>query len=224
MVTLLITSVLLLGLFAIAIYFWQKPADQSQPLELPRPAQTRGLFEDDSTHTQSEALAGNTEALRSTLLARASAGDKDALLEARKFADNSFYDEILSTLLSQTETPAQLLSLVTHVTRHDLRINEALAQAIVADWRGTPDRSSTAKMLHLSALSDDPRVYQMAIDSAMQAWRSGKLRDISATELQAILDGEFWILSARARGSGAGFVLKRTLASARRDLQASNDA
>jgi hypothetical protein len=48
MVTFLITSVLLLGLIAIAIYFWQKPANTSQTNELPPPSspQVQGLFSD----------------------------------------------------------------------------------------------------------------------------------------------------------------------------------
>ena len=48
MVTFLITSVLLLGLVAIALYFWQKPANTSQTTELPPPSspQAQGLFSD----------------------------------------------------------------------------------------------------------------------------------------------------------------------------------
>lgn len=48
MVTFLISSVLLLGLIAIAIYFWQKPANTSQTTELPPPSspQVQGLFSD----------------------------------------------------------------------------------------------------------------------------------------------------------------------------------
>src|SRR5688572_15720050 len=47
MVTFLITSVVLLGLVAIAIYFWQKPANQTQTIELPPPpVHGRGLFAD----------------------------------------------------------------------------------------------------------------------------------------------------------------------------------
>jgi hypothetical protein len=74
-------------------------------------------------------------------------------------------------------------------------------------------------MLHVAALADDPKVYQTAMEAAMQRWRTGGLPDISGAELLAILEGEFWILSSPARTSGAGFVLKRSLADARRDLQ-----
>ena len=47
MVPLLFTSVLVLGLLAIAIYFWQKPANTSQTNDLlPRREEPRGLFSD----------------------------------------------------------------------------------------------------------------------------------------------------------------------------------
>ena len=48
MVTFLLTSVLLLGLVAIAIYFWQKPANQKNTIELPPPSSptVQGLFSD----------------------------------------------------------------------------------------------------------------------------------------------------------------------------------
>jgi hypothetical protein len=47
MVPLLFTSVLVLGLLAIAIYFWQKPANTSQTTELHLPpGEPRGLFSD----------------------------------------------------------------------------------------------------------------------------------------------------------------------------------
>jgi hypothetical protein len=105
------------------------------------------------------------------------------------------------------------------VTRHELPVNRNLASALIEAWRDAADRNSTAKMLHLAALSDDPEVYQTASEAAMTAWRGGGLPDVSAPELQAILEGEFWILSSHARRSGAGFVLKRSLAAVRRELQ-----
>jgi len=58
MVTFLITSVLLLGLVAIAIYYWQKPAKTSETIELPpaRP-EGQGLFSD---FTVNELRTGTT--------------------------------------------------------------------------------------------------------------------------------------------------------------------
>jgi len=43
MVTFLIISVLFLGLIAIAVYFWQKPANKTETIELP-PPRPAGLF------------------------------------------------------------------------------------------------------------------------------------------------------------------------------------
>ncbi len=47
MVTFLFTSVFVLGLLAIAIYFWQKPANRSETIGLPPlPEEQHGLFSD----------------------------------------------------------------------------------------------------------------------------------------------------------------------------------
>jgi hypothetical protein len=78
-------------------------------------------------------------------------------------------------------------------------------------------------MLHIAALSDDAAVYQKAVETALTFWRDGHLIDISAVELRSILDGEFWILSSPTRSSGAGFLLKRALNGARRELEAAHN-
>jgi hypothetical protein len=109
---------------------------------------------------------------------------------------------------------------MSYVTQNDLPGNRSLAEAVIASWQQAPDRSGTAKALHFAALSDDPAVFREAVESALQLWREAKLSDISAIELRALFDGEFWVLSSRSRSSGAGFVLKRTLEDARRELEA----
>jgi hypothetical protein len=78
-------------------------------------------------------------------------------------------------------------------------------------------------MLHVAALSDDAAVYQNAVETALEFWRERHLSEISAPELRSILEGEFWILSSPTRGSGAGFLLKETLAGARRELEAADN-
>jgi len=75
-------------------------------------------------------------------------------------------------------------------------------------------------MLHLAALSNDAAVYQTAVEIALEFWRGGYLSEVSPQELRAIFEGEYWILSSATRSSGAGFLLKRTLAVARRELEA----
>jgi hypothetical protein len=46
---------------------------------------------------------------------------------------------------------------------------------------------------------------------------------VSAAELQSLLVSEFWLLSSATRSSGAGFVLKRTLSRAKRELETVNN-
>jgi hypothetical protein len=170
MVTFLITSVLLLGLVAIAIYFWQKPANQTQTIELPLPPEHgRGLFAE-PTAQQPELLP-----------------------------------------------PAPVLVPVTLQNK-----KKADAEALIKAFETSPDRVSTLLLLHTASLSDDAAVYQNAVETVLRAWREQKLKGLSAPELQALFTSEFWVLSSGTRSSGAGFVLKRALASARRELETTN--
>lgn len=219
MITFLITSFALIGLFAIIIYFWQKQGSRSQVAELPPPPAPRGLFGDDVAAPKVPQLdSGETES-RQALLARAATGDNAVLREAQQYADQDFYSNLLDALLAQANDATKVTALASYITRHELKVNTKLAEAFMEAWRETTNRSSTAKMLHLAALSDNAETYQLAVKLALSFWREGRIRDLSATELQALLSGEFWVLSADTRSSGAGFLLKRTLASARRELE-----
>jgi hypothetical protein len=168
MVTFLITSVLVLGLIAIAIYFWQKPANKSESIELPAP-QPRGLFSDFS--------------------------------------------------VNQLRVPAVNPPAETTITRETF--DEAI-QAI-RTFQQSPNKSSTTKLLHIAALTDDAKNYGRAVDLVLMSWRDGSLADLSAVELQTLINSEYWTLSSRTRTSGAGFVLKETLATAKRELERTNN-
>jgi len=170
MVALLISCVLVLGLVAIAVYFWQKPANTSQTTDL-RPQQFRGLFSDFS----------------------------------------------LNQLRTPTETPVPQ-----DATKVDSELFEQAIDAIRA-FQESPNRRSTTKLLHVAALSDDAKNYGRAIELALMSWRDGTLSDLSAKELETLFNSEYWILSSQTRTSGAGFVLKRTLANANRELQSTNN-
>ena len=105
------------------------------------------------------------------------------------------------------------------------KVDENLfAQAIEAirEYQDSPSRSSTTKLLHVAALSDDAKNYERAIKLVLMSWRDGSLADLSAKELQALFNSEYWVLSSSTRTSGAGFVLKETLASANRELELAN--
>lgn len=172
MVPLLLTSVLVLGLLAIAIYFWQKPANTSQTtnLNLP-PEEPRGLFSD--------------------------------------FRLNQL----------RPPTDDQLSEKGPKVT------TETFQQAIAAikAFQESPNRNSTANLLHAAALSDSPKNYGRAIELVLLSWRDGSLSDLSARELQTLFNSEYWVLSSHTRTSGAGFVLKETLSRANRELESTNN-
>jgi hypothetical protein len=229
MVTFLITSFFILAFLAIAIYFWQKPAapDDAEAL---RPPPGRGLFVDGTHEGRALVLAeadsqetANALAQRNELLARARGGEKSVLQEARDTGSADLCEEALNLLVADADSDTKLLSLVSYVTRHELRVNERLAERVIDSYKTAPDRSSTAKMLHIAALSDDAAVYQNAVETALRFWRERRLSEVSPQELRSILEGEFWILSSPTRSSGAGFLLKRTLAGARRELEAADN-
>jgi hypothetical protein len=221
MVTFLITSVLIIGLFAVALYFWQKPAKRPYAMELPPPAQTRGLF-DDSPEPNQLPAGTNEKINRETVLARAVEGDKSALQDAHKLADLLFYTSVLNTLLDRADSSTGKLALISYVTRYELPVSDELAASLIEVWRATPDRDSIAKLVHIAALSDNARTYSNAVEVVMGLWREGKVPEVSPVELQALFQGEFWVLSSRTRSSGAGFILKRTLAFARKELETQN--
>jgi hypothetical protein len=169
MVTFLITSILVVGLIAIAIYFWQKPANTSQSMELPPPS-PRGLFSDFRVNQ-----LRTPENVKPTE-------------PAPKVDEQMFHDAI---------------------------------DAIRA-FQQTPDRNSTAKLLHIAASTDDAKNFGRAIELVLMSWRDGSLPDLSAAELQSLIDSEYWVLSSSTRTSGPGFVLKQTLSNADRELQSAN--
>ena len=224
MVTLLITSVLILGLVALALYFWQKPRVSDSIQELPPPPEPRGLFIDPSPARALESSSPSHEVLRESLVAQARQGDKSTLPRAHELNNRAIYDEVLTALVNANESDANILSLTSHVTRNEWPVNKALAIAFIAACQKNPARSLTAKMLHIAALSDDAETYRNAVELALSFWREGKLEDVSSIELNSLLNGEFWVLSSTTRSSGAGFVLKRSLASARRELEQTTTA
>ena len=226
MVIFLITAFAVLAAIVVGLYLRQKPSLGNDENALPPQPNARGLFADVSSTnaTEGKLLAVAARQRGEELLARARNGERSALDEARKSEDANLYDRVLSELVQRADSDPRLISLMSFVTSHELPVNKTLAQAAVKSWRNAPDRSRTAEALHFAALSDDADVYREAVASVLQFWRERKLSDISAVELRALFEGEFWILSSRSRRSGAGFLLKRTLASARRELEAATGA
>lgn len=226
MVTLLITSFFLLAGISYVIYLWQRPPSKSNAEFALTPPRAVGLFDDDNLNEAlpRELTSGETVAdeQRQDLLVRATTGDKETLHEANALSDAALYDEVLNTLVERADSEKQLLALVSYIVRSDahLRVNKRLAEKFIESWKTSPDRNSTAKMLHVAALSSEAGVYQAVIELAYQLWRDHRLTGISADELRQLFESEFWVLAPATRNSGAGFMLKRKLAQLRRQLAA----
>ncbi|HYO91495.1 MAG TPA: hypothetical protein VEQ40_07660 [Pyrinomonadaceae bacterium] len=226
MVTVLVTSFLLFAAISYAIYWWQRSSSNENAERILPPSRMGGLFGELNPAEQDALLAAEKEAdrlaERSRLLARAAEGDKKALDEAQATDDASLYDEVLDALTEQASTDQSLLSLISYIARNDsLRVNQKLAAKFIENWKRSPDRNTTAKMLHLAALSGDAGLYQRAIETAAQFLSEGRVPSLNADELRQLVESEYWILPAESRNSGAGFVLKRRLARLRRELTAS---
>ncbi|HZE72718.1 MAG TPA: hypothetical protein VE135_24670 [Pyrinomonadaceae bacterium] len=218
MVTILITSAIVLSILVVAVYFWQKPTSQAEPPLLPVHREPRGLFSSEQLTPLQPPDGSDEERQKVEIIQRAEGGDKKTLQDAHTRGDQKLYAEALTLLTTAADTDPKLLSLISYVTRAELPVNKQLAERMLESWKKAPDRSGTAKTLHIVALSNDASLYNSAVEAAMQFWRARRLPEVSAQELTALFDGEFWLLSKQVRGSGAGFVLKRTLASARREL------
>ena len=224
MIPFLITAVIIV-IIGIAFYSWRESAATERQDILPPQPDARGLFAEDrlASAAEREQLAIAASERAEQLIAKAKAGDRAALDEVYQSGDAALCDQVLTEFTQRSESDAQLLSLTSYVIQHELPVNKSLAQAGIKSWWAAPDRSGTARVLHLAALTDDADIYRETVERALELWRERKLADISPLELQALFDGEFWVLSSRTRSSGAGFVLKRTLASARRELEAASE-
>ncbi|HEX8709996.1 MAG TPA: hypothetical protein VF723_17275 [Pyrinomonadaceae bacterium] len=230
MVTLLITSFLLLTAISYAIYRLQRSAAHrgaEYALAEPEPPRPRGLFADTVADearallSEGETGRGLAAERRKSLLERAARGDREALGDAHRSGDAGLYDAVLNELAERASSEKSLLSLVSYIARgRELRVNKRLAEKFLEDWQSAPDRRSTAQALHVAALANDAPLYERAIEAAFQFWREGRLAQLSAAELRQLIESEFWILAPAVRNSGAGFVLKRRLATLRRQLGA----
>jgi hypothetical protein len=225
MVTVLVTSFLLFAAISYAIYWWQRSSSSENAERVLQPSRTVGLFSEISAAEAATLLAAETEARqsqhRSNLLARAAAGDKKALDDARATEDLRLYDEVLDALTEHVGSDRSLLALVSYVARGErLQVNRKLAARFIESWKRSPERGTTAEMLHVAALSGNAQVYSEAVETAIQFWRDGRVQALGRDELRQLVESEYWILPAESRNSGAGFVLKQTLARIRRDLAA----
>jgi hypothetical protein len=218
MVTFLITSLFLLATFAVVIYLRRKPGSgESFHVQLPAvPPRVTSLFEDRTAQLVRVSKPGHSS---EELKARAEAGDRSVLADARRVNADAVYAETLRILTERCSTDDEFLRLVSFVARDEnLMVTPDLATGLIERWKQQSDRIHVSEMLHVTALSNDAALYRSACRAAVDFYLSGKLPRIKATALSSLIEGEYWILSSDARASGAGFVLKQSIAEFRKQL------
>ena len=221
MITAILITLIVLAASGLALYFRQSaPRDEHKDKLAPMP-EVRGLF-DDQTAQIEPALSSKEEAarLRGRLLERAALAERGALDEAHEAGDRDLYNEILDELTRQAEKNNEALrALVTHVTESKkLRSNARLAERLIESFKQAPNRRSVADMLHVAALADDAAIYERAVEEAVEFWRRGQSSDLTADDLLALVESQYWVLAPEARRSGAGFALRQSLERCRRQL------
>jgi hypothetical protein len=224
----LIIPVLLLAIVAIAAYSLQRrlsgKADDQKMVEPPK----IGLFAVDDESKQRARPLRTVKAQTpidqpSDLLARARTGDLDALTEAHTTGNKAIYNQVLDELVDWSiSAPEQMQLLASHIAGNfSLRANRNMAQSFIEMWQSAPSRRLTVDMLHIAALSDDAEIYEEAVEMALLFWRNSAFR-MTSEELRTLIESEYWVLTSEARSSSAGFMLKRKLAEARRELGAAD--
>ncbi len=227
----LIISIFLLALATFAIFRSKRSTSTDSAAPLP-PVPPRALFEIAETETEVRADADET---RRELTERVLRGDAGALREAHAARDRALYNDVLDALVRQRGSvgPEALRLLGHEIIRGDeLRANASLTRALLEVWHASPTRDATLDLLRIAALSDEAETFRETVEAVYRRWRAGELRGMKPAELGALFESEYWVLSSDAQRSGAGFVLKQTLAeigralaqAARRESETSTEA
>jgi hypothetical protein len=159
---------------------------------------------------------------RSQLLIRAADGDESTLDEAHDSGDAQLYRDVLHALILQADGNVdQLQSLAEYIIDGGaLRASSELARQMIGISCQSLNYRSLTDMLYLAALSDDPQVFQQALDAGLKHWRAGQLSRVSPRDFIAAVESAYWLMASEVRTSGTGFQLKQSIAAARRELAA----
>jgi hypothetical protein len=223
----LIISIFLLFVASFSLIRSKRSQSQDEAGRLPPEPQYRGLFGERHQNNSDEVKTAAAEAARNaaaerraSLRARASAGELAALLDAREEGEAALYRELLDLLVERAASdPLTLWELSGFIIRSEvLRASPLLTERLLESWREGATLSSTAGLLRIAALSDDAKTFERAVEEIFRVWDEERLPDISASDLSALFESEYWLLSSDAKRSGAGFVLKGTLNELRRRL------
>ncbi|HMG32791.1 MAG TPA: hypothetical protein VKM94_02540 [Blastocatellia bacterium] len=218
MTFLIIILTLAVAASALFLLFWARTSTATRWDHQLYPREPVSLFE--APPPEDEPIPDQQ---RESLIERARQGELTTLSEASRHGDD-LYEEVLDVLAESRSKEQEFAELTEYISQtNGLRSSRRVARLAIERWNASPTVSSTARMLHIAALSDDAETYHRAVDAVRDVWNADKLR-ISANDLKQLVESQFWVLSPEARRSGAGFQLKRRLAGFRRELAAATAA
>lgn len=99
-----------------------------------------------------------------------------------------------------------------HVRAKKLALFEKLRQT----WRVSPNRAKTIEMLYQASQTESGKVYLEVSESVLEAWRAGKIADLTADDLAQLLESHFWLLPTTERTPGFSFRIQQEIAALRR--------
>jgi len=226
--TILIISVFLFAVTALALRRWNR---EPQPKELntfPVSPSFDGLFaeeryEEAQRFAQAEAER-RLEEERRLMIERAAQGDETALYDAHNLGDEAFYREVLRSLVAQADGREETLRSIAEyiVDSRVLRSSGELATTMIGQWGKSLDQRSFADMIHLAALSDDVAIFKRAVEVSMKRFFEGHLPHVSSKDFLATVESAYWMVATEVRYSGSGFLLKQLIADIRRKLAAAS--
>lgn len=221
-IIIIIIAVLISG---ISLYCVLKATPQRERINHGTTPHGGPLFDVPASVLEAERLAEaerEAQARSAAVLTKASQGDLHALVEAQENGDASFYFEVLNALITWAgDSQEQFHALCNFVSGNQtLHTNGRLVESALAFWRRSPDRASTAELLHLAARSDDAAIYRTTAEAVLNSWQSGALTFFTFSELLETIESQYWLLGPEARRSGQAFVLKRLLVKLRQNQSA----
>ena len=146
------------------------------------------------------------------LLAWASLVNFSELTKMPMAENKKILNEALEILTDRARLSEDVLALCSFVVNHKtLNVNQKLLNKFQLCWENAPDLQKTTQFFELALRADDADLFQSVVTSAEQLITNGNLSDLDLGELRELAASHFWLLSASARMSGAGFWLKQKL-------------
>jgi hypothetical protein len=157
---------------------------------------------------------------REKLLTWASLVDFSALENRPILGDKKLWakswSEAVEILTERACTDNDVRRLASFCLDNQFNVNNTIINAFQKIWAASPDLRMTGEMFRLAAYADDAEALLEVLNEAEQFYKTGKLIDVSSSELSELAENHYWLPSQSARVSGTGFNLKERLADLRR--------